>query len=68
MSAMVANDVRAALMSLPEEQRTPIAMAYFDGYSYRDVAEQLGVPEGTVKSRIRAGMKRLQLALGTEAS
>ena len=68
MAAMTANEVRAALMSLPEEQRTPIAMAYFDGYSYRDVADQLGVPEGTVKSRIRAGMKRLQLALGTEAT
>lgn len=68
MAAMTANEVRAVLMSLPEEQRTPIAMAYFDGYSYRDVADQLGVPEGTVKSRIRAGMKRLQLALGTEAT
>ena len=67
MTSVTGGTVRAALMSLPDEQRTPIAMAYFDGYSYRDVAEILGVPEGTVKSRIRAGMRRLQLALGTEA-
>ncbi len=67
MTEVTGSTVRTALMSLPDEQRTPIAMAYFDGYSYRDVAELLGVPEGTVKSRIRAGMKRLQLVLGAEA-
>lgn len=64
MTAMTATTVRTALMNLPDDQRTPIAMAYFDGYSYRDVAEILGVPEGTIKSRIRAGMARLQLSLG----
>ena len=67
MTAITSDVVRSALMKLPEEQRTPIAMAYFDGYSYRDVAERLGVPEGTVKSRIRTGMRRLKLAIGTEA-
>lgn len=67
MTSATSSTVRTALMSLPDEQRTPIALAYFDGYSYRDVAEMLGVPEGTIKSRIRAGMRRLQLALGAEA-
>ena len=67
MTSATSSTVRSALMSLPDEQRTPIALAYFDGYSYRDVAELLGVPEGTIKSRIRAGMRRLQLALGAEA-
>lgn len=66
MESVTATTVRSALMSLPDEQRTPIAMAFFDGYSYRDVAEILGVPEGTIKSRIRTGMRRLQMALGAE--
>lgn len=68
MTELTSETVRAALMQLPDEQRTPIAMAFFDGFSYRDVADELGVPEGTVKSRIRAGMRRLQLSLGTEVN
>lgn len=67
MTSMTSTEVRAALMALPEEQRTPIALAFFDGYPYAEVAEVLGLPEGTVKSRIRAGMARLKLALGVEA-
>jgi RNA polymerase sigma-70 factor (ECF subfamily) len=67
MESVTASTVRTALMTLPDEQRTPIAMAFFDGYSYRDVAEILGVPEGTIKSRIRTGMRRLQMALGAES-
>lgn len=67
MTAITSHTVRTAMLGLPEDQRTPIAMAFFDGYSYRDVADALNLPEGTVKSRIRLGMKRLQLALGTEA-
>ena len=67
MTAITSNTVRTAMLGLPEDQRTPIAMAFFGGHSYRDVADALDLPEGTVKSRIRLGMKRLQLALGTEA-
>ena len=66
MTAMVSDTVRDAVLGLPEDQRTPIAMAFFGGHSYRDVATVLNVPEGTVKSRIRQGMKRLQFALGTD--
>lgn len=55
--------VRTALMSLAEGEREAIAMAYYGGLSYVQVAEQLGLPEGTVKSRIRAGMKKLSKAL-----
>lgn len=66
MAAITSNTVRTAVLGLPEEQRTPIAMAFFGGHSYRDVANLLNLPEGTIKSRIRLGMKRLQLALGTD--
>lgn len=55
--------VRSALMGLAEGEREAIAMAYYGGLSYVQVAEELGLPEGTVKSRIRAGMKKLAVAL-----
>jgi RNA polymerase sigma-70 factor (ECF subfamily) len=63
-----ASSIRASLMSLPEEQRVPITLAYFDGISYRQVAERLRMPEGTVKSRIRAGLQSLGSSLADVAS
>ena len=55
--------VRNALSVLNDNERAAIALAYFEGYSYRQVAEKLGEPEGTVKSRIRTGMRRLRQEL-----
>ena len=51
--------VAAALAQLPDEQRRPIELAFYKDLSYTQVAEELGQPEGTVKSRIRRGMQRL---------
>jgi len=55
--------VRSALADLPEVQRRPIEMAYFDGLSYREVARELNEAEGTVKYRIRMGMQKLRAEL-----
>jgi RNA polymerase sigma-70 factor (ECF subfamily) len=59
----VADQVKTALDSLPDDLRRPILLAYFGGNTYRQVAEILKEPEGTVKSRIRTGLVRLRINL-----
>jgi RNA polymerase sigma-70 factor, ECF subfamily len=58
-----AEGVRTAMGRLPESERRAIQLAYFGGHTYRDVALMLNEPEGTVKSRIRSGLKRLRAEL-----
>jgi RNA polymerase sigma-70 factor (ECF subfamily) len=59
----LSDTVRSALGELPEPEREAIALAYFGGLSYVEVAKRLDTPEGTVKSRIRSGMKKLSVSL-----
>jgi RNA polymerase sigma factor (sigma-70 family) len=64
LAAVEAGHVRAALHRLPADQRSALALAYFGGYTQREIAARLGVPLGTVKSRMFAGMRRLRELLG----
>lgn len=54
-----AADIRAAVAQLPTRELEVVSLAYFDGLSYRQIADKLGLPECTVKSRIRRALTRL---------
>jgi RNA polymerase sigma-70 factor (ECF subfamily) len=56
--------VQRCLTSLTELQRECVSLAYYSGYTYREVAELLNVPAGTVKTRMRDGLIRLRDCLG----
>jgi RNA polymerase sigma-70 factor (ECF subfamily) len=58
--------VRRSLGSLTPLQRESVTLAYYGGYTFREVAGLLGVPEGTVKTRMRDGLIRLRDCLGDE--
>jgi RNA polymerase sigma-70 factor (ECF subfamily) len=62
-AAALGDDVRRAVEQLSADEREAIVLSYFGGHSYRETAEMLGAPEGTVKTRIRRGLMGLRRAL-----
>ncbi len=55
--------VSESMLALPEEQRQPIQMAYFEGLTHVEIAGALRLPLGTVKSRLRLGLEKMRTAL-----
>lgn len=58
--------VKACLGELPDEQSRVIELAYFKGLSHSEIASQTGISLGTVKTRIRLGLKKLRESIGDE--
>jgi RNA polymerase sigma-70 factor, ECF subfamily len=61
------DQVRAALGTLPEDQAKVVAMAFYDGKSHGEIAAELAIPLGTVKSRLRLAFRRVRGLLGGNA-
>jgi len=59
----VHTQVHAALEALPPEQRAAVQLAYFEGLTHSEIAAQLGIPLGTVKTRLRLAFTRLRTTL-----
>ena len=58
--------VREALKGLPQEQLKVLELAYFSGYTHLEIAELLGLPLGTVKGRMRLGLKKMRDYFGSQ--
>jgi RNA polymerase sigma-70 factor (ECF subfamily) len=58
--------IRGAMQLLPGEQRQAVELAYFSGLTHVEIASELDVPLGTIKTRIRAGMDKLRISLARD--
>jgi len=68
IAGLQAARVRAAVETLPDEQRTAVSLSFWGGLSQSEIAERTGTPLGTVKSRVRLGMAKLRDRLAAEAT
>lgn len=60
--------VRAALETLPAEQRSAIELGFFGGITHEEIARRTATPLGTVKTRIRTGLRKLRTVLGSSVT
>ena len=66
--ALTAEDVRGvqgALQGLPDNQRSLVDLAYFEGLTHAEIAERTGIPLGTVKTRLRTAMMTMRATLAS---
>ncbi len=68
LSRVIAGKARAAVAALPNPQRRVVELAYLHGLTFRQVAERLGIPEGTAKSRLRLALRAIAPALQREVA
>ncbi|MFN8123600.1 MAG: sigma-70 family RNA polymerase sigma factor [Thermoleophilia bacterium] len=60
----LAPSLHRGLDDLPDDQGRVVRLAYFGGFTHHEIAEMLGLPLGTVKSRLRLGLERLRMSMG----
>ncbi len=63
VDSMQSEQIQAAIQTLPDEQRDAITLAFFNGLTHQEIAERMGVPLGTVKGRMRLGLKKMRSQL-----
>lgn len=63
LDGLVESDIKAAVEELPENFRMPVLLADLEGFSYKEIAEILDIPIGTVMSRLHRGRKAMQKRL-----
>lgn len=66
-AGVLRSDIARAMRTLPDEQREAVALVLVEGFAYKDAADILGVPIGTLTSRLVRGRQALMLALGEAA-
>jgi RNA polymerase sigma-70 factor (ECF subfamily) len=63
VESLQAEQIQTAIRNLPDEQREAITLAFFNGLTHQEIAERMGVPLGTVKGRMRLGLKKMRQQL-----